>query len=94
MYALYIVLISFWHSFLANFLFSNVRVEFLHLYSIINCQTFYRKDSQELGTSYKKGIPIEVIPMAYKPVQMKIQDMFGGEAVLRMAQQKAVSVQV
>lgn len=48
-----------------------------------------RKDSQELGTSYKKGIPIEVIPMAYKPVQMKIQDMFGGEAILRMAQQKA-----
>lgn len=32
--------------------------------------------------------------MAYKPVQMKIQDMFGGEVILRMAQQKAVSIQV
>lgn len=47
-----------------------------------------------MGTNYKKGIPIEVIPMAYKPVQMKIQDMFGGEVILRMAQQKAVSIQV
>ncbi|XP_048772260.1 ribose-5-phosphate isomerase-like [Ostrea edulis] len=48
-----------------------------------------RKDSQVLGTTYKKGIPIEVIPMAYKPIQMKIQDLFGGEVILRMAQQKA-----
>ncbi|XP_061188293.1 ribose-5-phosphate isomerase-like [Saccostrea echinata] len=48
-----------------------------------------RKDSQVLGTTYKKGIPIEVIPMSYKPVQIKIQELFGGEVMLRMAQQKA-----
>ena len=53
---------------------------------------FGRKDSQVLGTTYKKGIPIEVIPMAYKPVQLKIQEMFGGEVILRMAQQKAVNI--
>lgn len=49
----------------------------------------FRKLSETLGTKWTKGIPIEVIPMAYKPVQRKIQEKFGGEAVLRMAKAKA-----
>ncbi|ESO90402.1 hypothetical protein LOTGIDRAFT_218074 [Lottia gigantea] len=49
----------------------------------------YRKDSEHLGDSWKKGIPIEVIPMAYKPVQMKIQSKLGGKANIRMATKKA-----
>jgi ribose 5-phosphate isomerase A len=44
-----------------------------------------------LGTTWKGGIPIEVIPMAYVTVIRKIENMFGGEAVLRMASKKAVS---
>ena len=28
----------------------------------------FRKNSEKLGTNWKKGIPIEVIPMAYLPV--------------------------
>lgn len=49
----------------------------------------FRKLSETLGTKWTKGIPIEVIPMAYKPVQRKIKEKFGGEAVLRMAKAKA-----
>lgn len=49
-----------------------------------------RKRSTQLGTQWTKGVPIEVIPMAYKPVQKKIQEKFGGKAVLRMAKAKAV----
>ncbi|PIK38987.1 hypothetical protein BSL78_24174 [Apostichopus japonicus] len=49
----------------------------------------YRKRSAQLGTQWTKGVPIEVIPMAYKPVQKKIQEKFGGKAVLRMAKAKA-----
>ncbi|XP_054263966.1 ribose-5-phosphate isomerase [Macrosteles quadrilineatus] len=49
----------------------------------------YTKKSVNLGENYKKGIPIEVIPMAYIPIQLKIQKMFGGEAKLRMAKMKA-----
>lgn len=48
-----------------------------------------RKDSTTLGTSWKKGIPIEVLPMAYRPVQLKIEHIFGGQANLRMASNKA-----
>ncbi|XP_059172865.1 ribose-5-phosphate isomerase-like [Physella acuta] len=48
-----------------------------------------RKNSQSLGTTWKKGLPIEVLPMAYKPVQLKIVHLLGGKAVLRMAVNKA-----
>ncbi|KAJ9577369.1 hypothetical protein L9F63_006049 [Diploptera punctata] len=47
------------------------------------------KESQKLGEKYKKGIPIEVIPMAYCPVQQKVEALFGGSAELRMAKMKA-----
>ncbi|KAM8833237.1 ribose-5-phosphate isomerase [Synchiropus picturatus] len=49
----------------------------------------YRKDSVSLGQQWKKGVPIEVIPMAYVPVSRVIARRFGGEAVLRMAVSKA-----
>jgi ribose 5-phosphate isomerase A len=43
-----------------------------------------------LGQKWKKGIPIEVLPMACKPVQNKIEVKYGGEAILRMSADKAV----
>lgn len=49
-----------------------------------------RKDSKTLGEQWKKGVPVEVIPMAYVPVSRAIASKFGGEAVLRMAVSKAV----
>lgn len=49
------------------------------------------KESSRLGQKWKKGIPIEVIPMSRKPIQNKIEAKYGGEAILRMSADKAVS---
>uniref|UniRef100_A0A672HX32 ribose-5-phosphate isomerase n=1 Tax=Salarias fasciatus TaxID=181472 RepID=A0A672HX32_SALFA len=49
----------------------------------------FRKDSTSLGQQWKKGVPIEVIPMAYVPVSRAVARRFGGEANLRMAVSKA-----
>ncbi|XP_072112809.1 ribose-5-phosphate isomerase [Mobula birostris] len=49
----------------------------------------YRKDSKNLGENWKKGVPIEVIPMAYVPVTRAIVTKFGGNVDLRMAVSKA-----
>ncbi|XP_075166167.1 ribose-5-phosphate isomerase [Haematobia irritans] len=49
----------------------------------------YTKNSQKLGEQYKKGVPIEVVPLAYIPIRKKIQKLFGGELKLRMAVAKA-----
>lgn len=49
----------------------------------------YTKDSAKLGEQYKKGIPIEVAPMAYVPIIGKIKSLYGGEPCLRMAVSKA-----
>ncbi|XP_072263001.1 ribose-5-phosphate isomerase [Pyxicephalus adspersus] len=49
----------------------------------------YRKDSKNFGDQWKKGIPIEVLPMAYVPIIKSIQKQFGGVAELRMAVSKA-----
>lgn len=49
----------------------------------------YTKDSKKLGEQYKKGIPIEVLPMAYVPIQLKIERKYGGQLKLRMAIAKA-----
>lgn len=49
----------------------------------------YTKDSKHLGQQYKKGIPIEVVPLAYVPIKQKIEKEFGGELKLRMAIAKA-----
>eukprot|EP00057_Strongylocentrotus_purpuratus_P006636 XP_011661110.1 PREDICTED: ribose-5-phosphate isomerase [Strongylocentrotus purpuratus] len=59
-----------------------------------NANTFiviadYRKQSSDLGINWTKGIPIEVIPMAYRPVIKTIQTKFGGSPELRMAKAKA-----
>lgn len=43
-----------------------------------------------LTFQFKKGIPVEVIPMAYVPVMKKIEKL-GLKPILRMARAKAVS---
>ncbi len=48
----------------------------------------FRKNSEKLGTNWKKGVPIEVIPMAYVPLMKKLEKM-GGKPILRMAQSKS-----
>ncbi|MBD3255856.1 MAG: ribose 5-phosphate isomerase A [Candidatus Lokiarchaeota archaeon] len=48
----------------------------------------FRKRSSKLGEKWKKGVPIEVIPIAYVPLMNKFQKL-GGKPVLRMAQAKA-----
>ncbi|XP_059060121.1 ribose-5-phosphate isomerase [Achroia grisella] len=49
----------------------------------------YTKDSVKLGDRYKKGIPIEVIPMAYIAIKNRIISLFGGDIKLRSAVAKA-----
>ncbi|XP_017889407.1 ribose-5-phosphate isomerase [Ceratina calcarata] len=49
----------------------------------------YTKNSKKLGEQYKKGIPIEVIPMAYVAIQKRIVANFGGTVQVRMALAKA-----
>lgn len=49
----------------------------------------YTKDSTHLGQQYKKGIPIEVIPLAYVPIKQRVENEFGGVVILRMAVAKA-----
>lgn len=49
----------------------------------------YTKNSEYLGQQYKKGIPIEVVPMAYVPLQQLIAQRYGGKLQLRMAVAKA-----
>lgn len=48
----------------------------------------FRKNSEHLGEGWKKGIPIEVIPLSYVPIMKKLEKL-GGTPVLRMAQAKA-----
>lgn len=49
----------------------------------------YTKNSKNLGDQYKKGIPIEVAPLAYVPISNRLCKKFGGKANLRMAVAKA-----
>ncbi|XP_044730191.1 ribose-5-phosphate isomerase [Chrysoperla carnea] len=49
----------------------------------------YTKNSVKLGENYKKGIPIEVVPIAYVPVMKKIAENFGGKLQLRSGISKA-----
>ncbi|MFX1410516.1 MAG: ribose 5-phosphate isomerase A [Promethearchaeota archaeon] len=48
----------------------------------------FRKNSEKLGTNWKKGVPIEVIPMSYVPIMKKMEKL-GGKPILRMAQSKS-----
>nr|CAI5826496.1 unnamed protein product [Callosobruchus analis] len=36
----------------------------------------YTKDSEKLGDQYKKGIPIEVVPIAYVPIMKKKREIW------------------
>lgn len=49
----------------------------------------YRKDSTSLGQQWKKGVPIEVVPMSYVPVIKKLLAAGATSAKLRMAVAKA-----
>ena len=46
------------------------------------------KMSDFLGQNWKKGVPIEVLPMAQGLVSRKIVSLFGGTCSLRMASEK------
>lgn len=46
------------------------------------------KNSENLGQTFKY-IPIEVVPMAYKPIQEKIIQLFGGTILIRNGISKA-----
>jgi ribose 5-phosphate isomerase A len=48
----------------------------------------FRKNSEILGTNWKKGVPIEVIPMSYFPIMKKLRKI-NGKPVLRMATAKS-----
>ena len=47
----------------------------------------FRKKSEKLGENWKKGVPIEVIPMAYTPIMKKLEKL-KGKPLLRMAKSK------
>ena len=51
----------------------------------------YAHFSLLLQSQWDKGLPIEVLPFAYKPVKLTLEKM-GGTAELRMAQKKAVII--
>ena len=44
-----------------------------------------RKKSTKLGQSWQRGVPIEVLPSAYRLVQQTIENELGGRAILREA---------
>ncbi|MHA1255616.1 MAG: ribose 5-phosphate isomerase A [Promethearchaeota archaeon] len=48
----------------------------------------YTKKSEFLGENWKKGVPIEIIPLAHIPIMKRLEKL-GGTPVLRMAQAKA-----
>ncbi len=48
----------------------------------------YTKKSDYLGENWKKGVPIEIIPLAHVPITKRLEKL-GGSPVLRMAQAKA-----
>ncbi len=48
----------------------------------------YRKESSKLGQKWAKGVPIEVLPMAYKLLMRRVSEG-KGTPVLRMASKKA-----
>ena len=48
----------------------------------------FRKNSKKLGENWKKGVPVEIIPISYVPLMRKLEKL-GGSPTLRMAQAKA-----
>jgi len=59
---------------------------------LLHFSLHFRKNSIKLGEQYKKGIPIEVVPMAYIPIKRKIEAGYGGIVKIRMAVAKAVNI--
>ncbi|ORZ04083.1 ribose-5-phosphate isomerase [Lobosporangium transversale] len=49
----------------------------------------FRKDSKILGEQWIKGVPVEVVPFAWRAVLKKLQGLGSKEAMLRMAVAKA-----
>ncbi|KAF9311063.1 ribose-5-phosphate isomerase rki1 [Podila horticola] len=49
----------------------------------------YRKDSKVLGEQWKQGVPVEVVPFAWRAVMKKLQALGSKDASLRMAVKKA-----
>jgi ribose 5-phosphate isomerase A len=50
----------------------------------------YRKNVECLGTNFKPGVPIEVVPFAYAKVLQNLHEVLGSpDAALRMATKKA-----
>jgi len=47
----------------------------------------YTKKSDYLGENWKKGVPVEIIPLAHVPIMKKLEKL-GGTPMLRMAQAK------
>jgi ribose 5-phosphate isomerase A len=47
------------------------------------------KASSRLGERFQRGIPIEVLPLAYVPIMNRITKLFGGTIDLRIAKKKA-----
>jgi ribose 5-phosphate isomerase A len=48
----------------------------------------YTKKSDYLGENWKRGVPIEIIPIAHVPIMRRLEKL-GGSPILRMAQAKA-----
>ncbi|MDP2438282.1 MAG: ribose 5-phosphate isomerase A [archaeon] len=48
----------------------------------------YRKRARSLGTAWKKGVPVEVSPLAHASVSRHIASLTGGQPKLRMATEK------
>jgi len=48
----------------------------------------FTKKSEFLGEHWKKGVPIEIIPLAHVPIMKRLEKL-GGTPILRMAQAKA-----
>ncbi len=50
-----------------------------------------RKWSKNLGDKWEKGIPLEVLPIAYKITKKEIEKQLGGEVLVRQGTEKIVS---
>ena len=70
-------------------LFMNLKV---HLILLQKCRTNHGLCYEcVFALQWRKGVPVEVIPMAYVPVVRKMEKL-GLKPVLRMAKAKAVSI--
>ncbi len=47
----------------------------------------FRKESRALGTLWKAGVPVEIVPMARRPVEERLRAL-GGRPQLRMGVKK------